>query len=40
MEWLANIPEWVVWLTAAGAALLALLMAVNSLEAVFDLEHH
>ena len=40
MEWLARIPDWVVWLTAGGVALLTVLMAVNSLEALLDLEHH
>ena len=40
MEWLAGIPDVMVWLAAAGVAFLLLLIAVNTLEAVLDLEPH
>jgi hypothetical protein len=39
VEWLAGIPDWVVWFAAGGVGVLVLLMAVNTLETVLDLEH-
>ena len=39
MEIAAVIPEWLIWLAAAGVAALAVAALTHTFEAVFDLDH-
>ena len=39
MEIAAVIPEWLIWLAAAGVGILAVAVLIHTFEAVFDLDH-
>lgn len=38
MDMISAVPEWLVWCTAAGAAVFGLAAVVNTIEAALDLE--
>lgn len=38
MEWIAQMPEWLVWCAAGIAGAIALTTLANMLEAAFDLD--
>jgi len=39
MEIAPVVPEWLIWIVAAGLAVLAVAVLVHTFEALFDLDH-